>query len=92
MTLNALFQSGAIAWIILMILVIEAVVLLKLMSGSAHLAAILAGIAAGACLVLALRAALTQGDLLEIALFLAMSGIAHILEIRFWINARNKND
>jgi CBS-domain-containing membrane protein len=89
MNLEALLHSGTIAWAVLGILLVEAVVLARVMRGSGHLPAILAGLAAGAGLVLALRAALAQADVLEIALFLGMSGIAHALEIRFWLAARN---
>ncbi len=90
MSLDAFFASGAVAWLILAVMALEAVILVKLMSGSGLGGAIVAGLAAGACLVLALRAALTQAHVLEIALFLAMSGIAHVIEIRLWLGARNK--
>jgi hypothetical protein len=90
MSLDAFFASGAVAWLILAVMVMEAFLLAKLLSGGGLRGAVLAGLAAGACLVLALRAALTQGDVLEIALFLAMSAIAHVVEIRLWLGVRNK--
>lgn len=90
MSFSALFSSGAIAWFILAVMIVEGVVLARSMSGSGLTGAMIAGLAAGACLVLALRAALTQSDVLEIALFLAMSAIAHVIEIRLWLGARNK--
>jgi hypothetical protein len=87
--LGAFFSSGAVAWLILSVMAIEALVLAKLMAKSGNYPAVLAGLAAGACLVLALWAALTRRDVLEIALFLGMSFVAHVMEIRLWLGARN---
>ncbi len=74
--------SGFIAIVILLILAAEAlfyVVYLKRLRG------MLATLAAGACLVLALRAALLQHSTGELALFLGFGFIFHILEVWQWL-------
>jgi hypothetical protein len=50
-----------------------------------HMPAILGGLGAGACLVLALRAALLQQGWPQIALFLAISFVFHAFEVRQWL-------
>jgi hypothetical protein len=81
MSMEALFQSGNIAVIILAIMAAEVLVLAKLFKWSP---ALYAGLAAGACLVLALRAALLQQDWIIIAFFLALSFMFHLTELWQW--------
>ena len=50
-----------------------------------RLRSMLATLAAGACLVLALRAALLHHQTLELAAFLALGFVFHILEVRAWL-------
>ena len=80
--LDGLIGSGAITSIVLAVLAAEAlfyVVYLK------RLRRMLATLAAGACLVLALRAALLQRPNSELAFFLACGFLFHVLEIWQWL-------
>jgi uncharacterized membrane protein len=81
MSFESLFQSGHIALAILAIMALEAIVLLRYFK---RVPAMFSGLAAGACLVLALRAALLQQGWIMIALFLSLSFVFHILEIGQW--------
>jgi uncharacterized membrane protein len=82
MNLEALFQSGNIAFLIAAIMLAEALFFAKYFK---RLPGLFAGLAAGACLVFALRAALMQQAWTSIALFLALSFVFHILEILQWL-------
>ncbi len=82
MSFEALFQSGHIAFIILAIMALEGIFLARYFK---RLPAMFAGLGAGACLVLALRAALLQQGWAMIALFLSLSFVFHITEIRQWL-------
>lgn len=82
MSLESLIQSGRIADIILAILVIEMAVVGIAMRRAAALPQLLAGMAAGGSLVLALRAALTDTGSGPIALFLTLGLLAHVIELR----------
>ncbi len=83
MTLLAdMIVSGWVTLIILALLVAEALAYVFLIK---RLRAMLPTLAAGASLVLALRAALLQHSPHELALFLALAFIFHILEIRQWL-------
>jgi MFS superfamily sulfate permease-like transporter len=82
MNFESLFQSGNIALVIIAVMLVEVILLqryIKLFPG------MLAGLAAGACLVLALRAALLQQSWTIVAIFLALSFVFHILEILQWL-------
>jgi len=82
MQLDALIGSGFITLVILSILAAEAlfyVLYLKRLRG------MLATLAAGACLVMALRAALLGHGTSELALFLACGFVFHILEVWQWL-------
>lgn len=76
----ALFASGRIADLILALLATEAVVLTFLRRPPPG--AVLPFLAAGACLALALRAALVGAWWGWIALPLAGAGAAHVLDLR----------
>ena len=79
--IDGLIGSGAITSIVLAVLAAEAlfyVVYLKRLR-------MLATLAAGACLVLALRAALLQRPNSELAFFLACGFLFHVLEIWQWL-------
>lgn len=82
MTMEPLFQSGHIAFVILAVMALEALILARYFK---RLPAMFAGLGAGACLVLALRAALLQQGWTMIAIFLALSFVFHITEIRQWL-------
>lgn len=78
MTLEALFHSGNVTFLILGVMLIEAVVLRRHLRNSPALAF---GLGAGACLLFALRAALIDATWLVIAAWLAGSFVFHLLEI-----------
>lgn len=82
MSFEALFQSGDIAFALLAIMLVEA---LALAVYARRFPGILLGLAAGACLILALRASLLQQSWQMIALFLVMSFVFHIVEIAQWL-------
>jgi hypothetical protein len=80
--LDDVMQTGLITLVMLAILVAEALVYVfyfKRMRG------MLATLAAGACLVLALRAALLNHSTFELSVFLGLAFIFHVLEIRQWL-------
>jgi hypothetical protein len=85
MSLEALLASGSVAWMILAVIAIEAILLLMLLRGSRMLPLAACGLAAGAFLVLALRAALDDAGAMQIGLFLGLSGVAHACEIALWL-------
>jgi hypothetical protein len=82
MNLEALFQSGNIALLILAIMLAEAMFFVRYLR---RFLGMLAGLAAGACLVLALRSALLQQAWTSIALFLSLSFVFHVVEILQWL-------
>lgn len=82
--MEMLINSGRIAEIILVVMLLEAVIvgLVALKRDDAFgLPGYLAGLAAGAFLVLALRAALAGSGWMQIAVFLACSLLAHVAEL-----------
>lgn len=81
--------GGSVTAVILAVLVIEAVIVsvyLVRTGRTLRLPGFLAGLAAGGCLVLALREALTNGGWVMIAIFLSLSFLAHAIELalRLW--------
>jgi MFS superfamily sulfate permease-like transporter len=82
MSLDVLFQTGNIAWIVLAIMAAEALFFARYFK---RLPGMLLGLAAGASLVLALRAALLQQGWTSIALFLSLSFVFHVMEILQWL-------
>jgi hypothetical protein len=82
MSFEGLFQSGNVVWVILGVMAFEAVVLLRYLQ---RVPALAGSLAAGACLVLALRAALLHQNWMNIGLFLALGLVFHILEIWQWL-------
>lgn len=79
MSMGGLFESGAVTLLILAVMAVEAVLLRHYLRALPVLAA---GLAAGAALVLALRAALLQQHWHMIALFLVLSFVFHLVEIQ----------
>jgi hypothetical protein len=77
-----LISSGNIAWAILAILAVEA---LSFMFYFKRLRNMWPTLAAGGCFVLALRAALLHQSTFEVAIFLALSFVFHVLEVRQWL-------
>src|SRR6476659_9834869 len=81
--LSDLFASGRIALLVLGVMLVEGVVLLALArrSGAVRLFPIAANLASGACLVLALRAALVDAPWTLTALWLGLSFAAHAADL-----------
>ena len=82
MQLEDLIGSGFITLVILFILAAEAVFYVFFFR---RMRGLLATLAAGACLVLALRAALLHHASNELALFLMLGFVFHILEVWQWL-------
>jgi hypothetical protein len=83
--LESLITSGAVIWIVLVVMAVEAVVLFRLIKS---FPGILAGLGAGGCIVLALGAALADKGAGTIAACLALSFVFHIVELNFWFKAQ----
>jgi hypothetical protein len=81
--IDTFFTSGQVAYLILAVMLVESFVLAKLLRRSP---AVLWGLCAGACMVLALWAALTTQGAATIGLFLTLSFACHLLEVRQWLN------
>jgi hypothetical protein len=78
----AFFATGAAADVVLVLMLLEAAALLTLLRGrGAALVPLVANLVSGACMVLALRAALVQADWTTIAAFLLGSFAAHGVEL-----------
>jgi len=71
------FASGRIVDALLLLILLEAVLFLCLRGGRP----LLPNLAAGACLLLALRAALTGAPVAMLGLWLALAGVAHGLDV-----------
>jgi hypothetical protein len=85
--LEALFASGRIVTLILVAVAIEAAVLLWLLRHAGRLAfGVAANLAAGACLLLAVRSALVGAPWQATALWIALSLPAHVLDL--WLRLR----
>jgi uncharacterized membrane protein len=82
MNFEAFFQSGNVVWLIIFVMIVEAILLLRYFKNAPAMAA---SLAAGACLVLALRAALLHQNWTYIAMFLSFGFVFHILEIWQWM-------
>ncbi len=80
--LNELIGSGLITLVILSILAVEALFYIFYLR---RLRGMLATLAAGASLVMALRAALLHHSTDELAFFLVLGFIFHILEVWQWL-------
>jgi hypothetical protein len=80
--LPGLFASGRIAELILFVMLVEGVVLLVLARrGSSRLVPVAANLTSGACLVLALRAALVDAAWPHVAVWLGLSFAAHAADL-----------
>lgn len=79
--IEAFFKSGQVAYLILGVMLLEWLVFAKVFR---HSSALLWGLGAGACLVLALWAALTGQTAAVIGAFLVLSFICHLMEVRQW--------
>ncbi len=80
--LDDIIGSGFITLVILSILGAEALFYIFYLR---RLRGMLATLAAGACLVIALRAALLHHSLDELALFLGLGFVFHVLEVWQWL-------
>jgi hypothetical protein len=82
--LESLITSGAVIWIVLVVMAVEAVVLSRLIKS---FPGILAGLGAGGSIVLALGASITNKGPMVIAACLALSFLFHVAELYFWFKA-----
>ena len=85
MNVDTLFNSGAIALVVLAVLALEALALRPILARrglAARYPLLLAGLAAGGGLAAALGAGLAGWPWAFIALFLALSFLAHAIEVR----------
>jgi hypothetical protein len=82
-----LITSGAVVWLILGIMAVEAVVLARLIK---RFPGILAGLGAGGFMVLALGASLTGWGPYAIAVCLGLSFICHAVEVWLWFKAQQQ--
>lgn len=82
MSLESLFNSGGIAYLALAVIVAEILFFARKMHENVPL---IYGLAAGACLLLALRAALADAHWHQTALFLTGGFLFHIMEVRRWL-------
>lgn len=80
--IESFISSGNITWAIFAILAAEA---LSFVFYFKRLRGMWPTLAAGACFVLALRAALLHQSMFEVAAFLALSFVFHVLEIWQWL-------
>lgn len=89
--LEKFFASGHVADAILLLMALEAlaiIILIRRLKSLSSAGILLAGVAAGACLVLALRAALKDAAWQTVALFLILALVAHVVELRLWFGSR----
>jgi hypothetical protein len=82
MSFEELYRNGNIAFIILAVMAVEAVLLARFFK---RLPGLLTGLLAGACFVLALRAALLQQSWVTVAAFLALAAVFHVTEVWQWL-------
>lgn len=87
MTVESLFSSGAVAWLIVAVMLVEAILLRRHLR---KVPLIAFGLGAGASLALALWAALSQQGWPLVAAFLLLSFVFHILEIRQWLSIAHR--
>jgi hypothetical protein len=80
--MEQLFASGTVAFLILAVMAVEAIILVLWLR---RFPAMLMGIAAGACLVLALGAALQNRHWSSIAALLLLAFVFHLMEIWQWL-------
>ena len=79
----ALFDDGSVVLVILVLVAIEAAALLAYRRKTGHGIAtlpMLANLAAGGCLMLAIRAALLDHPWTAVGLFMALALIAHLID------------
>lgn len=79
--IDALISSGAIVWVALGVLLFEAVVVLSWARSRATRMSFLANGLSGACLILALRAALIDAGALPVAVWLGLGFVAHLADV-----------
>lgn len=87
MTVASLFSSGAVALLIVAVMIVEAFILRRHLR---KMPLIVLGLGAGASLALALWAALSQQGWPLVAVFLLLSFAFHILEIRQWLSLAHR--
>lgn len=81
--METLFSSGTIVLVILVLVMIEAAVLLvfhRKTGRGIRTVPMLANLAAGACLMLAIRAALLDQPWTSVGLFMALALVAHLVD------------
>ncbi len=85
--MERLITSGAVVWLILGIMAVEAVVLARLIKS---FPGILAGLGAGGFMVLALGASLSGRGPYAIAACLGLSFVCHAVEVWLWFKAQQQ--
>ena len=85
--IEAFFKSGQVAYLLLGVMLIEGLVFARLFR---HSSPMLWGLGAGACLVMALWAALTGQAAAATAVFLVLSFGCHLMEVRQWRSLANR--
>ena len=84
------FTSGHIADLMLVMLALEAAIVVALARRPGHFSSggkLLASLAAGACLVFALRGALTDAAWQSVAACLILALVAHVVELSLWFGS-----
>lgn len=90
MTIEAALANGRLIDLILVLVALEAVVLIGIYRFSGRglpPAQVLAFLASGACLMVALKAALLQSGWMMVALALGGAGVAHVADL--WLRWRS---
>jgi hypothetical protein len=87
MIFEAAFSSGAVAMIVVTVMLSEAVLLRRYMR---KLPVIAWSLSAGTCLAMALWAALSQQSWPVVAACLLLSLVFHLLEVRQWLSLAHR--
>lgn len=93
--MSGLFESGRIVDLILVLMAVEAVVffiIARCMPGRVPLGGLVLNLAAGASLLLALRAVLTGADWRIIGIWLGLAFIAHLADLVFRFDRSDRSD
>jgi MFS superfamily sulfate permease-like transporter len=80
--MSAFLQSESLVFVVLAVLLAEVLILSRIFK---KFPGLLGGLAAGACLVLALRAAILNHGTTEILIYLTLSLLCHLVEVWQWL-------
>lgn len=87
-TIEALVRDGSVAWLAIAVLALEVVLLGVFAREGRSLVPFVANALSGLFLILALRAALVGSQALEIAAFLGLGFLAHLIELMLRLRRR----